>query len=686
MVSLNSLFLTIASAAMAFTRATFIRSGSSLATARDTVSIYLCFLTKAAHLLVSGATLSGICAMSLVFTARFLAALASSAVLKTGASACYRRRHRARWHVHGGYVWVYLGARAPLAGHTGDVASVALSADGRRVVSGSGDGTVRIRDAERGPALGAPLAGDAEEEVIAAVSADGRRIVSAADEVTAVALSAGGRRVVSAVRGRGHANRGRKTDHGMGMGLMLQPWPAGYSANLQTAPLDGKDGLLTFQTRPVMSLNAEPSISPALPLEIQFLVLDSMARLASAYGRQAKAQLGPSALVCLAWATHVRALRFRHIHLEADDGSAFKFLRLVRQSTHLGQYVSRLSLMHDGTFNDPDFPALLPNVRAVQIGGCILASKEDLQWPAVTQLTFKFCVFFNAQALWDVIRRYPAVECLHFAGWTLPLNDMEPGTVDVAAPAVHLKHLSLEASLDYSSQPVARYLAKYNILVDRLCIKLSEKNDCDASGSNTLLEKVGPTLQDLEIVELPGHLDPVLPICIKPCTMLRDLSLGLRYSIASPAHMLTGLLALLHQVSAPALGMLALRVPLTATIRDLPWHEVDAVLAGRAFRSLQQVNVVLEFSARLSDSSRTAFDEVEKGLREELVELKKFAWELANYWYCRRPLCGKSKFQDEVDLSEVAGGAAGGAVGLAEGERGPSPGSGVGGAGAGAEM
>jgi hypothetical protein len=51
MVSLNSLFLMTASAAVAFTRAAVIASGHSIPTARDTVSIYLCIRTKAAHLL-----------------------------------------------------------------------------------------------------------------------------------------------------------------------------------------------------------------------------------------------------------------------------------------------------------------------------------------------------------------------------------------------------------------------------------------------------------------------------------------------------------------------------------------------------------------------------------------------------------------------------------------------------------
>jgi WD40 repeat protein len=124
-----------------------------------------------------------------------------------------------KWKVTHGLLQSWSPCENTLNGHTGGVNGVAFSQDGRRVVSGSEDNTLRIWNVETGEEE-KKLEGHSHYVTSVAFSQDGRRVVSGSedktvriwnvetgeeekkleghsDDVTSVAFSQDGRRVVS---------------------------------------------------------------------------------------------------------------------------------------------------------------------------------------------------------------------------------------------------------------------------------------------------------------------------------------------------------------------------------------------------------------------------------------------------------------------------------------------------------
>lgn len=71
-----------------------------------------------------------------------------------------------------------------LNGHERSVNSVTFSADGKKIISGSSDHTIRIWNAQTGAAVGEPLRGHSERVTDVAISQDGKWIASAANDYT----------------------------------------------------------------------------------------------------------------------------------------------------------------------------------------------------------------------------------------------------------------------------------------------------------------------------------------------------------------------------------------------------------------------------------------------------------------------------------------------------------------------
>jgi len=72
----------------------------------------------------------------------------------------------------------------PLEGHTDVVLSVAYSSDGRHIISGSRDSTIRIWDAKTGTAVGQSLKGHTMGVKTVTYSPNGRHIVSGSKDCT----------------------------------------------------------------------------------------------------------------------------------------------------------------------------------------------------------------------------------------------------------------------------------------------------------------------------------------------------------------------------------------------------------------------------------------------------------------------------------------------------------------------
>jgi hypothetical protein len=245
---------------------------------------------------------------------------------------------------------------------------------------------------------------------------------------------------------------------------------------------------------------------PTIPLEIQFFILD---QITGTFGNVApevvKKELGRLALICSAWTAHIQSLLFRRVYIADSNVVAGRFPSLLRRNNHLGHYTTTLAMQSAAALEFPDLPNFLPNLRTVIISSSVFEPIEGSvrPWVGVTHLKMKFCMLSTAEDLWRLLCIFPALEHLHLSGW-LVMDPDAPIVIATNAPAIHLKELEFLSSRHHSPHPAAAQLALHDLTVDRLSVTLLAVEDWDASACNSLLCKIGPTLQELElVVDLP---------------------------------------------------------------------------------------------------------------------------------------------------------------------------------------
>ena len=132
--------------------------------------------------------------------------LADAAILRNDVFTARRALLRAHADLRG-WEWRHLWYNSDISlftlrGHERRVTCVAFSPDGKRIVSGSGDETVKVWDAERGRVL-VVFSGHGSSVTSVAFSPDGKRIVSGSDDDTLRVWDFEGRRALLTLPGHG---------------------------------------------------------------------------------------------------------------------------------------------------------------------------------------------------------------------------------------------------------------------------------------------------------------------------------------------------------------------------------------------------------------------------------------------------------------------------------------------------
>ncbi|KAJ7184799.1 hypothetical protein C8R46DRAFT_1065204 [Mycena filopes] len=349
---------------------------------------------------------------------------------------------------------------------------------------------------------------------------------------------------------------------------------------------------------------------PAIPLEVQFLILDQLYAgrpVAAGSALKNKPNLKPLALTCLAWASHIQSLLFRRISLDLKNTTAF--LALLRTNSRLGAHP--LVVVVPGSASAVVYAQiqhLLPNVHTFRIHSHIFEPLPEAcrPWPKVHTLALGYCIVSTARDLWAFLALFPALEHLRCWGWHYALDQDDESSLltqeQQQQPPLHLKRLTLTSSETHSPQYIGLQLAaREGFRVDAFTVTFAAEDDRERA-VNALLVRIGPTLQELRVVDIRAASDSDTQLDITACTALRHLSLAL-----------PDILPLLRQVSAAAalLASVTLSIGASAAAEDENWEDVDALLGGPAFRRLERVVLrVIVAKDEGEEKARASFAEV----------------------------------------------------------------------------
>jgi hypothetical protein len=113
--------------------------------------------------------------------------LAQSAFQEGNGALALQYLEECQWNLRGWehrHLWTRFNSKQTFLGHTGPVRSVAVSPDGKRIVTGSSDQTAKVWDAEKGQEV-LSLKGLTNWVLSVAISPDGKRIVTGSQDQTA---------------------------------------------------------------------------------------------------------------------------------------------------------------------------------------------------------------------------------------------------------------------------------------------------------------------------------------------------------------------------------------------------------------------------------------------------------------------------------------------------------------------